>query len=70
MLLLLLGYVIIYNRVIYFKESVTYAYQVDFVCQIYQPPIPVVAHSKAWVCGRSLAGIALSNIAGGMDVCP
>jgi hypothetical protein len=24
--------------------------------------------SKAWVCGRSLAGIAGSNLAGGMDV--
>jgi hypothetical protein len=25
--------------------------------------------SKAWVCGRSLAGIASSNPARGMDVC-
>jgi hypothetical protein len=24
-------------------------------------PIPVDARSKAWVCGRSLAGIAVSN---------
>jgi hypothetical protein len=24
-------------------------------------PIPVAARSKAWVCGRSLAGIAGSN---------
>ena len=31
-------------------------------------PIPVVAPSKARVCGRSLAGIASSNPAGGMDV--
>jgi hypothetical protein len=29
----------------------------------------VAARSKAWVCGRSLAGIAGSNRAGGMDVC-
>jgi hypothetical protein len=28
-------------------------------------PIPVAALSKAWVCGRSLAGIAGSNPAGG-----
>jgi hypothetical protein len=28
-------------------------------------PIPVAARSKAWVCGRSLAGIAGSNSAGG-----
>jgi hypothetical protein len=32
-------------------------------------PILVVALPKAWVCGRSLAGIAGSNPAGGMDVC-
>jgi hypothetical protein len=32
-------------------------------------PIPVAARSKAWVCGRSLAAIAGSNPAGGMDVC-
>ena len=25
--------------------------------------------SKAWVCGRSLAGVAGSNPVGGMDVC-
>ena len=31
--------------------------------------IPVAALSKACVCGRSLAGIASSNPAGGMDVC-
>jgi hypothetical protein len=28
-------------------------------------PIPVVARSKAWVCGRTLAGVAGSNPAGG-----
>jgi hypothetical protein len=32
-------------------------------------PIPVAARSKAWVCGSSLAGIAGSNLAYGMDVC-
>jgi hypothetical protein len=31
--------------------------------------IPVAARSKAWVCGRSLAGIVDSKPAGGMDVC-
>jgi hypothetical protein len=30
----------------------------------------VVAPSKAWVCGGSLPGIAGSNLAGSMDVCP
>jgi hypothetical protein len=29
----------------------------------------VAARSKAWVGGRSLAGIVVSNPAGGMDVC-
>jgi hypothetical protein len=30
--------------------------------------IPVAGPSKAWVCGRSLAGIAGSNPTEGMDV--
>jgi hypothetical protein len=38
---------------------------VAFICS----PIPVAARSKAWVCGRSLAGIAGSNLAVGMEVC-
>ena len=32
-------------------------------------PIPVAERSKARVCGRSLAGVAGSYPAGGMDVC-
>ena len=32
-------------------------------------PIPVAARSKAWVYGRSPAGIVGSNPTGGMDVC-
>ena len=32
-------------------------------------PIPVAVRSKAWFCGRSLAGIVGSNPVGGMDVC-
>ena len=31
--------------------------------------VPVAARSKVWVCGRSLAGIAVSNPIGGTDVC-
>ena len=30
-------------------------------------PIPVAARSKAWVCGRSIAGVAGSNPAEGID---
>ena len=29
----------------------------------------MAALSKAWLCGRSLAGVVGSNPAGGMDVC-
>jgi hypothetical protein len=32
-------------------------------------PIPSVAHSKEWVCGRSLGGIVDSNPAWSTDVC-
>jgi len=31
--------------------------------------INLVAQSKAWVCGRWLAGIVVLNAAGGMEVC-
>ena len=37
---------------------------VMFVCG----PSVVAARSETWVCGRSLAGIAGSKPAGGMDV--
>jgi hypothetical protein len=30
----------------------------------------VAARPEAWVCGRSFAGIAVSNPAEGMDICP
>ena len=32
-------------------------------------PIPVAARFQAWVCSRSLAGIAGSNPTGGMNAC-
>jgi hypothetical protein len=35
-------------------------------CNVFRP-IPVAAQSKAWVCGRSLPGIAGSNSAGGRE---
>jgi hypothetical protein len=31
--------------------------------------IPLAARSKAWVCGRTLVGVAGSNAAGDVDVC-
>jgi len=39
------------------------------VCMYVCMPVPLVARSKAWVCGRSLAGILGSNPLGGMEVC-
>jgi hypothetical protein len=41
----------------------------DLCHQIEVMSIPLAALSKASVCGRSLAGIAGSNSAGGVDVC-
>ena len=34
-----------------------------------QLPFPVAVLSEAWVCRRSIAGIAGSNSAGSVDVC-
>jgi hypothetical protein len=42
---------------------------VSFNLKLRSGPIAVAARSKPWVCGRSLAGIAGSNPARGMDVC-
>jgi hypothetical protein len=40
-----------------------------FMYVMFHMPIPVATRSKAWVCGRLLAGIAGSNPSGGMDIC-
>ena len=48
-----------------FKSSLQ-EYKRDYIKYM---PIPVAARSMAWVCSRSLAEIAGSNPAGGMDVC-
>ena len=32
-------------------------------------PIPMTRRSKAWVCGRLLAGISGSNSIGDIDIC-
>ena len=47
-----------YNRYLSQKINTLYKYVV---------PIPVAARSKAWVCGRSIAGIVGSNPARGME---
>ena len=43
--------------------------EVEYITSNRKETIPVDAASKAWIWGRSLAGIACSNPAGGMDVC-
>ena len=43
--------------------------QEDNTCLSQHKPIPVASLTKAWVCCRSLAGMACSNLAGGMYVC-
>jgi hypothetical protein len=35
---------------------------------VLRAPILIAAQSKSWVCGRSLAGFAGSNLIGGMVV--
>jgi hypothetical protein len=42
---------------------------VFIIYQLPIKPIPVAARSKAWVCGRSIAGAVVSNPTGGMDNC-
>ena len=39
-----------------------------FVSILIYLPVPAAARSKAWDCGRSLAGIAGSNPTGGMGI--
>ena len=59
----------------YFQSSkcntlVSLTYEYPFCVKSFNTPlsVPVAARSKAWVCGRSSAGIVGSNPAGGMEV--
>jgi hypothetical protein len=47
-----------------FKDTVSFS---DYTAS---KPLLVAPQSEAWVCGRSLTGIASSNPAGSGDVCP
>jgi len=41
-----------------------------FFCEnLFKILIPVAVWSNVWVCGRSLSGIAGSNLTGGTDIC-
>jgi hypothetical protein len=44
------------------------AIRIIYIYVIYIVQNPVAVPSKAWVCGRSIVGIADSNLAGVMDV--
>jgi hypothetical protein len=44
-------------------------FTIFFFCLLPTLPIPMAALSKVWVGGRSLSGIAGSNLARGIDVC-
>ena len=39
------------------------------ILNLQKGPIPATTRSKAWICGRSFAGIAGSNPDGDVDVC-
>jgi hypothetical protein len=50
-------------------KSVRYIFGWNFWLVLASMVIPVAARSKAWVCGRSLAGIVGSNRSRGTEVC-
>jgi hypothetical protein len=51
-----------FERFKLFLYSLSCYLKVDFLCSVlYARPIPVAVRSKAWVCGRSFAGIVASN---------
>ena len=50
-------------------NSIDKVVSLDIVIYTAVKPISVAARSMSWVCGRSVAGIAGLNPAGGMDVC-
>jgi hypothetical protein len=61
------GYIYCVGLVILFSSQMLL---IQFVIgKVILKPILVAAMSKAWVCGRSLAGIAGSIPADRMDVC-
>jgi len=56
-----------------FRDGTLPVYKQNFIfyaVEYVHAPIPVATRSKAWICSRSLARIAASNPAGGMDVFP
>jgi hypothetical protein len=61
---------IIRSLLIKWTTSSTTNLEINFVRYQELGPIPVATRSKAHVCGRLVTGLAGSNPARGMDVCP
>jgi len=57
-----------WTATIFLNRMLLHGIAISFVV-LYPMPIPEAARSKAWVYGRSIAGIASSNRVGGMDMC-
>jgi hypothetical protein len=51
------------------RKFVLLIYDKNNECFTWRPPLQIVARSKAWIRGPSLAGIAGSNPAYEMDIC-
>jgi hypothetical protein len=69
MLILLILSTAIIKCILLYSFHMEKAVEITFHTRILTLPIPVAVRSKAWVYGRSLAGIMDSNPARGMDVC-
>jgi len=65
MMMMIMTTMIVMIIVIVFCSSVN---RNTYFGTLYYRPVPVAAYSKAWVCGRLLAGIAGSYPAGSMEM--
>jgi len=57
-----------FSTEMHFGLLLLYCYTVHTSARLTSHKIPVATRCKAWVCGRSLVGIAGSNRVGGIDV--
>ena len=58
----------ILNEVLFYYYTFFVRFRLHFLKHSFTKQIPLAAQSKSWVCSRSIAGIAGSNPAEGMDV--
>jgi hypothetical protein len=59
----------IYNLPRFLNSVIVAHSSLILITDINVSDVTVTARSNAWICGRSLGGVAGSNPAGGMDVC-